>query len=124
LQDDIPIDDDDDDDIISDNYDNLDKTDKMIIHAPSPPLDEPRAAAEVEEDHVISMDHSDDIDESGKPEFVLPTDEKSPDDVLHMQDEVEDEEDMDELEDQYEDVIDDEFDDMEEMEAMDPEELE
>jgi hypothetical protein len=36
------------------------------------------------EDHVISMDHSDDIEESSKPEFVLPSDGRSPDDRHKM----------------------------------------
>jgi len=52
------------------------------------------------------MDHSDDIEESGKPEFVLPSDGRSPDDRHQMQDEV-DEDELDEDEDMDDDEIDD-----------------
>jgi len=82
LQDDIPIDDDDDDDdMISDNYDNFDKTMTKSNKVASPMGGAVgRNGAPEVEDHVISMDHSDDIEESGKPEFVLPSDGRSPDD--------------------------------------------
>lgn len=111
LQDDIPIDDDDDDDdMISDNYDNFDKTMTKSNKVASPvaaggPENGRNRAAEIE-DHVISMDHSDDIEESGKPEFVLPSDGRSPDDRHQMQDEV-DEDDLDDDEDMDDDEIDD-----------------
>lgn len=91
LQDDIPIDDDDDDDIISDNYDNFDKTMTKSNKVGSPtPLVEGNSDVKNEVDeHVISMDHSDDIEESNKPEFVLPSDGPSPEDnKRHLQDEV------------------------------------
>lgn len=84
LQDDIPIDDDDDDDdMISDNYDNFDKTmtkSKGVASPVDSGTGDGRNRAQEVEDHVISMDHSDDIEESSKPEFVLPSDGRSPDD--------------------------------------------
>jgi hypothetical protein len=86
LQDDIPIDDDDDDDdMISDNYDNFDKTITKSNKVASPMAGSINNGRAPEmEDHVISMDHSDDIEESSKPEFVLPSDGRSPDDRHKM----------------------------------------
>ena len=80
LQDDIPVDDEEDDDgLISDNYDNVgsDLPKGRAKTPASPDMDAEEEIADLEEsvpreelkqsaldDNVISMDHSDDIDES------------------------------------------------------------
>ena len=79
--------------MISDNYDNFDKT----MEKNKEPLVE-----DVPEDHVISMDHSDDL-ESNKDEYMLPNDEKT----NEKQDEVDEDDLEDDMEDQYEDEDDD-----------------
>ena len=80
LQDDIPVDDEEDDDaLISDNYGNVgDALPKGRAKTPASPdmdaeeeiadLEDPEPREELKQsaldDNVISMDHSDDIDES------------------------------------------------------------
>ena len=118
LQDDIPIDDDDDEDgIISDNYDNFDKTGPKSNQVPSPPLSHKKETRNDTktapmDDHIISMEHSDDLEQSHKPEFALPVDKSS-----HHSDE------EDEIEDEEEAGVEDNYDvgdDSDDMEGMDP----
>lgn len=125
LQDDIPIDDDDDEDgIISDNYDNFDKPGPKSNQVPSPPLSNKKETRNDTktapmDDHIISMEHSDDLEQSHKPEFALPVDKSSH--HSDEEDEIEDEEEAG-VEDNYD--VGDDSDDMEGIEGMDPEELE
>ena len=80
IMDDIPIDDGEDEDgLISDNYENFEDTREKarVKTPPSPDMDADEEIADLEDpepreelkqsaldDNVISMDHSDDIDES------------------------------------------------------------
>lgn len=63
LQDDIPIDEDEDDDdgIISDNYENFTKD---IVSPPENKPNRPMTGKTPIDEHVISMEHSDDLMES------------------------------------------------------------
>ena len=128
LQDDIPIDEDDDEDgIISDNYDNFDKTGPIKSDKiPSPNLSASKPDSRNEhkapmDDNIISMEHSDDLDQSHKPRsgFAIPIDKSSSKNS--------DDKDEDEIEDEDEEGLDmdsDDYDDMEGMEGMNREELE
>ena len=117
LQDDIPIDEDDDDGIISDNYENLDdkkeKEKKPVIPEPEPPI---------EDDNIISIDHSDDIQQSRRGEMEI---EKSHQSMVEneISDQPEEEEpEYEENDEEYEDMPEEGME--EEMEMEDHEEME
>lgn len=110
LQDDIPIDDDDDEDgIISDNYEQL--ADRL----------RESEMAQAKEENGISMDHSDDIMESG--DHIRKTKSEQEEIEDNYSEEVEDDERQQLMDEVIDQMQDDEDEYPEDLEGMDPEEL-